>query len=69
MDLKLIMDRYDQQRARFGAGEKRKEFSNAFVIPSAVAHAMAKSGDVALVSTDPHAKKACELRYEKTLAP
>jgi PIN domain len=64
IDMKQVMDWYDQQQPPFGEGEKRKEFPDAFAIASALAHAKAAQTKVAVLSNDSDLKKACGLHPE-----
>jgi hypothetical protein len=62
IDLEKIMENYDRQQPPFGAGDKRKEFPDAFVIASVAAYSKANKTQVAVVSADPDIKKACALQ-------
>jgi len=66
LDVKLVMDWYDQVRAPFGAGKKRKEFPDAFAIAILAAYATKHGCFIAVVSEDRDFKLACE-RYPNLL--
>jgi hypothetical protein len=64
VDLKQMMDWYDNVRAPFGLGEKRKEFPDAFAVAALLAYAKKTKFTVAVVSCDTDFTSACGLYTE-----
>jgi hypothetical protein len=60
INLDEIMRWYDNQEAPFGAGEKRKEFPDAFTFAMLRNYAREKKANIAVISTDNDLLKACE---------
>lgn len=60
LDVKIVMGWYDQAEAPFSEGKKRKEFPDAFAIAMLGAYAQREKGYIAVVSSDPDFKAACQ---------
>lgn len=71
INLNEIMNWYDERRAPFGKGKKRKEFPDALAIASVSAYAKQNGTPVAVISKDGGIKNACDtytqLLYFKSL--
>lgn len=59
INIKEIMNWYDQGRAPFGSGKKRKEFPDALALACILKFADSKQCQVAIVSKDEDHKNAC----------
>jgi hypothetical protein len=59
IDMKQVMDWYDQKQPPFGDGPKQKEFPDAFIMSSTVAYAKKRKTKVAVVSEDGDVKRFC----------
>lgn len=57
IDLSQVMDWYDNQKAPFGKGEKRKEFPDAFAFAIVLDYVAEKDCAVAIVSADSDFKR------------
>jgi len=55
-----IFDAYFDQKAPFGAGEKRKEFPDAFVVAALEAWCKEQGEELHVITTDGTAKTACD---------
>jgi hypothetical protein len=64
IDMGQVMDWYDQMRAPFGEGGKRKEFPDAFALAAALDYAKSNSTRVAAVSLDSDHHKTCSFHQE-----
>ena len=60
LDVKKVMRWYGNVEAPFRDGKKRKEFPDAFAVAMLEAYAQRESVYVAVVSSDPDFKRACE---------
>ena len=59
IDMKQVMDWYDQKEPPFGNGAKQKEFPDAFIMAATVAYTKARKSKVAVVSADEGIKEFC----------
>jgi hypothetical protein len=60
INLNHVMDWYDTAQAPFGEGKKRKEFPDALAIAILAAYALQEDTYLAVVSSDPDFKAACD---------
>jgi hypothetical protein len=67
--LEEVMNWYDDQRAPFGAGRKRKEFPDAFSLAALLAYVRKNIVSVAVVSKDKGFERACEFYSELLYFP
>lgn len=62
VDLKEVMQWYENVRPPFAVGKKRKEFPDAFAVAMLANHSQSWGRAIAVVSNDPDFRSACE-RY------
>ncbi len=67
--LEEVMNWYDNQRAPFGIGKKRKEFPDAIALAMLLEYARKNGISVAVISKDNDFKQACELYSELLYFP
>jgi hypothetical protein len=69
IDMHRVMSWYDQGRAPFGKGKKRKEFPDAFAIAILDRYAQSSNCEIAVVSTDTDFERACAERIKLLYFP